>query len=76
MPIEHQRLAAARTGPDSERVRPPVLDLLPLHLEAERLEDLDHDARRRLLVPGEARHADQPGRGFDEPVSIDAHHAS
>ena len=60
-------------GPGAERVRAPLLDLLPLHLQAERLEELDHEARRRLLVAGEARHADQPGRGLDEPVAVDLH---
>ncbi len=74
--VEHQRLAAAGAGPDAERVRPPFLDLLPLHLQAERLEELDHQPRRRLLVAGEARHVDEPRGGLDEPVAVDAHHAS
>ena len=34
--VEHQRRAAAGARPGAERVRAPLLDLLPLHLEAER----------------------------------------
>jgi hypothetical protein len=76
MAVEHQRLAAAGAGPRAERVRASLLDLLPLNLQAERLEELDHEARRRLLVSGEARHVHQPRCGLDEPVAVDAHHAS
>ncbi len=74
--VEHQRLAAAGAGPGAERVRAPLLHLLPLHLQPHRLEELDHEPRRRLLVAGEARHVDQPRGGLDETVAVDVHHAS
>src|SRR4029077_13263771 len=76
MPVEHERLAATCTGPRAERVRPSLLDLLPLHLQSKRLEQLDHEPRRRLLVAGEARHVDELRGSLDQPFAVDAHHAS
>src|SRR5581483_8171919 len=70
VPVEHEGLAAARAGPGAEGVRATLLDLLPLHLQAERLVDLDHQPRRRLLVAGEARDVDEPRGRLDEPVAV------
>ena len=76
--VEHERLPAARARPGPERVRASLLDLLPLHLQAERLVELDHQPRRRLLVAGEARHVDERatpsrragrGRRFTAPAA-------
>ena len=49
---------------------------LPLHLEVQSFEQLDHQACRVLLVAGEARHVHEPRSGVDQLVAIDAHHAS
>jgi len=76
VPVEHQRLAAPRPGPGAERVRASILDLLPLHLQAQQLVELDHQPRRRLLVAREARDVDEPRCRLDEAIAIDAHHAS
>ena len=58
-------------GPRAEHVRPPVLDLLPLHLEAHVRERLRDELRERLLGAGEARRLDRPARPLDEPVAVD-----
>src|SRR5581483_11514595 len=49
VPVEHERLAAAAAAPGTERVRAALLDLLPLHGEAELLVELHHAARHPLL---------------------------
>src|SRR5205085_1010313 len=68
---EHQRLAAAGAPPRPERVRAVLLHLLPLHLQAELLVELDQPPREPLLVAGEAVHVDERRRGRDEPVAVD-----
>ena len=55
-------------APGAERVRAAVLDLLPLHLQAELLVERDHQLGHALLVAGEAVHVDQRARRLDEPV--------
>ena len=49
MPVEHRCRPATGARPRAQHVRPPVLDLLPLHLQAERAKLLGQDARARLL---------------------------
>ena len=66
VPVEHQARPAAGARPRAEHVRAPVLDLLPLHLQAEPGERLAHELRHRLLVAGEARDRDGAQRPLDE----------
>ena len=76
VPVEHQRLAAAGALPDPERVRAVLLHLLPLHVQAHRLVERDHQLGHALLVAREAVDVDHRARRPDEPFAVDAHHAS
>ena len=69
--VEHEARPSTGTGPGAEDIRPPVLDLLPLHLEAHVRERLRDELRERLLGAGEARGLDRPARPVDEPVAVD-----
>jgi hypothetical protein len=71
--VEHQRLAATAARPGAKGVRAPVLDLLPLHLQAQLLIERHHQLGHRLLVAGEAVHVDQRARRFDQPVLTNLH---
>ena len=71
MAVEHEALAAARALPDTEGVRAPVLDLLPLAAQAHLLEELAHELGHRLLAAGEAPDAHHPARRVDEPLAVD-----
>ena len=71
--VEHQRRAAAGAPPRAERVRAVVLDLLPLHGEAHRLVQRDHQLGHPLLVAREAVDVDHRARGGDEAVAVDLH---
>ena len=56
---------------DPENVGPAVLDLLPLHLQAHRLELAPHAPAHRLLVAGRARDRDEVDRERDEALLVD-----
>src|SRR5207302_5974678 len=71
--VEHEALPAARPGARAEDVRAAVIHLLPLHVQAHRVERLRHQLGHSLLVAGEAVHADHPRGGVDETVAIDLH---
>src|SRR5215204_3214130 len=71
MPVEHQRLATSGAAPRAERVRAAVLDLLPLHLEAELLVERDHQLRHPLLVAGDAVDVDHRARGLDQALAVE-----
>src|SRR5215210_7490074 len=71
VPVEHQRGPAASPAQGPEHVRPALLDLLPLHLQAELPEGLLDEARHLLLAPGEARDRDRPARPLDQPLAVD-----
>src|SRR3954466_13136894 len=62
---------APRARPRPDDVGGAVLDLLPLDLEAELLEGVDHEDRHRLLAAGEAGDRDRLARPVDEPVAVD-----
>src|SRR3954465_8341196 len=63
--------AAPRPRPRPEHVGAAVLDLLPLDLEAELLEGVDHEDRHRLLAAGEAGDRDRLARPVDEPAGVE-----
>ena len=69
VPVEHQRLPAARPAPGAEGVRAAFLDLLPLHLQPHLLVQRDHQLGHALLVAGEAVHVDQRARSVDQAGS-------
>src|SRR5439155_23083823 len=72
VPVEHQARAAAGTLPEPDDVRPPVLHLLPLHLETHPLELLAHALPHRLLVAGWARDRHEVDGEGDEAALVDA----
>src|SRR5947207_6561912 len=71
--VEHQRRSAARAAERAEDVRSALLDLLPLHRQAELLERLGHEGRHRALAAGEARDRDRAAGPVDQPVPLDLH---
>src|SRR5215208_3161805 len=75
MAVEHQCSPAARPRERAEHVRPPLLDLLPLHLQPVLLEGLLDEPRHLLLAAREARDRDRLARPLDQPVAVDGQFA-
>ncbi len=71
--VEHEAGATTDPLPHADRVRAPVLHLLPLCAQPELLVELGHQLGHRLLRPGEARRVDHPARRLHEPIPVDAH---
>jgi hypothetical protein len=53
-----------------------LLDLLPLRLDADRLELAAHQLRRTLLRTCERRRRHEPQREIDEARAIDRNHSA
>jgi hypothetical protein len=72
VPVEHETATAADTPKDGDHVGPPLLHLLPRHVEAEAAEQVVEILGDALLVPRRARDLDEVGGGLEETPTVDA----
>src|SRR4029077_7393346 len=69
--VEHQARPAAGALADAEHVGAAILDLLPLHAQAEVEERLTHQLGHRLLVARKAGRADGAARPPHQAIAVD-----
>jgi hypothetical protein len=70
--VEHEAAAAPDAPEDADHVGPPLLHLLPRHVEAETAEEVVEVLGDALLVPRRARDLDEVGGGLEESPAVEA----
>ncbi len=70
-PLNISVLPPPRAAPRADDVRPALLDLLPLHVQAHVVEDARHVLGHRVLLARRAGDVDEVAGGLDQAAAVD-----